>query len=79
MPRFDGPFKILEMNESKSTVKLELPPHSKMYPVFHTSLVLPYKENDPSLFPLRKFPSPQPIINKSGDQEYFVRDIIDER
>ena len=79
MPRFDGPFRILETNKSKSTVKLELPPHSKTYPVFHTSLVLPYKENDRSLFSSREFPAPKPIINETGDNEYFVQDIIDER
>lgn len=79
MPRFDGPFKIIETNESMSTVKLELPPTSKTHPVFHTSLVLPFKENDAQLFPSRKFTTPQPIINEAGDHEYFVKDIIDER
>jgi hypothetical protein len=79
MPRFDGPFKIIATDEAMSTIKLKLPPNSKTHLVFHTSLVLPFKENDPNLFPSCKFAKPQPIINKAGDQEYFVRDIIDER
>jgi hypothetical protein len=79
MPRFDGPYKILETNEATSSVKLELPPGSKVHPVFHTSLVLPYKENDPILFPSREFSKPNPVISDTGDTEYFVRDIVDER
>jgi hypothetical protein len=79
MPRFDGPFKIIGMNKAMSTIKLKLPPNSKTHPVFHTSLVLPFKENDPNLFPRCKFAKPQPIINKTSDQEYFVKDIIDKR
>ena len=78
MPRFNGPFKIIGTNKTMSTVKLELPPNSKTHPVFHTSLVLPFKENDPNLFPRRKFAKPQLIINKTSDQEDFVKDIIDE-
>ena len=79
MPRFDGPFMILETNENTSTVKLDLPPDSRSHPIFHTSLVLPYHENDAELFPSRKFSMPEPVINESGEQEYFVRDIIDEK
>jgi hypothetical protein len=79
MPRFDGPFKIIATNKAMSTVKLKLPPNSKTHPVFHTSLVLPFKENDPNLFPSCKFAKPQLIINETGDQEYFVRNIIDKR
>ena len=79
MPRFDGPYTILETNEATSSVKLELPPDAKVHPVFHTSLVLPYKENDSSLFPSREFSKPLPVIDKTGACEYFVRDIIDEK
>ena len=78
MPGFDRPFKIIGTNEAMSTVKLELPPNSKMHPVFHTSLVLPFKENDPNLFPRCKFAKPQLIINETSNQGYFVKDIINE-
>jgi hypothetical protein len=79
MPPFDGPYTILETNEATSSVKLELPPDSKVHPVFHTSLVLPYKENDSSLFPSHEFSKPLPVINKTGACEYFVRDIINKK
>ena len=79
MPRFDGPFKIVATNESASTVKLDLPLGTKVHPVFHTSQVLPYFENDPVLFPNHEFTKPLPISNDQGEAEYFIRDIIDER
>jgi Chromo (CHRromatin Organisation MOdifier) domain len=79
MPRFDGPFKILATNESASTVKLDLPPGTKVHPIFHTSQILPYFENDLVLFPNREFAKPLPIANDQGEAEYLIRDIIDER
>ena len=78
MPRFNGPFKIIGTNEAMSTIKLKLPPNSKTHLVFHTSLVLPFKGNDPNLFSRHKFAKPQPIINETSNQEYFVKDIINE-
>jgi hypothetical protein len=79
MPQFDGPFKILAVNRTTSSVKLHLPPHSKVHPIFHTSLILPYKENNAQMFPGQEFAKPKPIINKSGKSKYFVHDIINKR
>ena len=79
MPRFDGPFLITATNESKSTVTLDLPANSKRHPTFHTSEVLPYKENDATLFPSRQFSKPSPVTDTDGNEEYLIRDIIDER
>jgi hypothetical protein len=79
MPRFDGPFTILATNKDTSTVTLDLPPNSQIFPTFHTSQVLPYRENDPTLFPSRQFAKPVPIKNDEDEEEYFIRDIIDER
>jgi hypothetical protein len=76
MPRFDELFKILATNKSASIVILELPLNSKTHPTFHTSQILPYKENDANLFPSCKFAKSTPIINKDRDKEYFVQDII---
>jgi hypothetical protein len=76
MPQFDGPLTILETNESASTIRLELSPNSKVHPVFHTSQVLPYKENNTLLFPFHEFTKNHPIINEAGNEEYFVQDII---
>jgi hypothetical protein len=72
MPRFDSPFRILDANQSNLTVRLKLPENSKTHPVFHTSQVLLYKENDTILFPSREFSKPLPIITDTGNKEYFV-------
>ena len=79
MPRFDGPFLITAVNEAKSTVTLDLPSTSKRHPVFHTSQILPFIENDPSLFPSREFSKPPPISDAFGNEEFLIRDIIDEQ
>jgi hypothetical protein len=79
MPRFDGPFLIVAINEDNSTVTLDLPANSKHHPVFHTSQLLPFIENDPSLFPSHEFSKPPPVIDEDGKEEFLVRDIIDER
>src|SRR5277367_2230712 len=79
MPRFDGPYTILSIDEPHSTIKLDLPSSAKSTRMFHTSQVLPYHENDPSLFPSRSFPSPPPIITPLCVEEYLIRDIVDER
>ena len=79
MPRFDSPFLITAINENKSTVTLDLPATSKRHPVFHTSQILPFVENNASLFPSREFSKPPPVTDKSGNEEFLVRDIIDER
>jgi hypothetical protein len=63
MPQFNGLFKILTVNKTASSVKLNLPPHSKVHPIFHTSLILPYKENDAQMFSEQEFAKPKLIIN----------------
>ena len=71
-----GPFKISKVvGESKLAYRLELPPHFKIHPVFHVSLLEPYKENT---IPGRKQPPPPPItIN--DNLEYVVHQILDSR
>ena len=79
MPRFDGPYTITDIDPDHSTVTLDLPNSPNIFPMFHTSLVIPYIENDPTLFPDRKFSRPPGIITDNGSSEYLIRDIIDER
>jgi hypothetical protein len=79
MPRFDSPFLIVAINENNSTVTLDLPATSKCHPILHTSQVLPFVENNASLFPSHEFSKPPPIIDGAVNEEYLVRDIIDER
>jgi hypothetical protein len=78
MPRFDGPYKITATDEKHSTVTLDMPGHSTIFPVFHTSELKPFKENDETLFPNRALHPPNPVTIE-GSQEYFIEKIVDER
>ena len=56
MPKFIGPYKILEAMNKSSNITLELPQEfkdRKINPTFHTSLVQPYIKNNDILFPKR--------------------------
>ena len=78
MPRFDGPFKIKSTNEKHSTVTLDLPNLPNIFPVFHTSEIRHFAENDNTLFPSRALLPPEPItIN--GQEEFFIDKIVDEK
>ena len=79
MPRFDGPYTIIDMDEQHSTVTLDLPNSPNIHPTFHTSEVLPYIESDTTLFPSRRFEEPNPIITNDGDEEYYIERILDAR
>ena len=79
MLRFDGPYTIVEMDAEHSMVTLDLPNMPNAFPTFHTSVILPYIENDATLFPGWEFDTPTPITTEDGEEEYYVRDIVDER
>jgi hypothetical protein len=79
MPRFDGPYTVTDVNPDSSTVTLDLPNSPNIFPTFHTSMVIPYVENDATLFPEREFLKPPAISMDDGSSEYFIRDIVDER
>ena len=78
MPRFDGPFVIKNTDERHSTVTLDLPNLPNLFPVFHTSEVKPFFENDDTLFPSRALVPPDPVT-LNGQQEFFIDKIVDER
>jgi Chromo (CHRromatin Organisation MOdifier) domain len=78
MPRFDGPYVIKKIDERHSTVTLDLPNLPHIFPVFHTSEICPFKENDDLLFSSRALIPPDPItIN--GHEEFYIDKIVDER
>ena len=79
MPRFDGPYTIINLDEEHSTVTLDLPNSPNIHPTFHTSEVLPFVESDAVLFPSHKFTEPVPIIDTDGQEEYYIDKIIDAR
>ncbi|EDR02067.1 reverse transcriptase-RNase H-integrase [Laccaria bicolor S238N-H82] len=79
MPRYDGPYTIIDVDEDHSTVTLDLPNSPNIFPVFHTSEILPYIESDTSLFPSRHLEEPRPIITEDGQEEYSIDKILDAR
>ena len=70
-PKQEGPFKIQEVLGSL-TYQLELPKQWKIHPVFHATLLLPYKEND---IHGKKFTHPPPDLI-DGLEKYEVEAIL---
>jgi hypothetical protein len=71
-----GPYKIVkEAHEGSDSYVLELPSSWNVYPVFHTSLLTPFKEytEDP-----RSQPPPPPIV-VDDNEEYEIERIVDRR
>ncbi|PRP76670.1 retrotransposable element protein [Planoprotostelium fungivorum] len=68
-----GPYHILkEAHPGSSSYVLSLPPSIKIYPVFHSSLLIPYVEN--TLVGWKR-PAPPPIVI-NDKQEYEVEAIL---
>jgi len=42
-PRMPGPFKVLEIKTGERAFKVEISPQWKIYPIFHVSLLEPYR------------------------------------
>ena len=78
MPRFDGPYTITKTDKKHSTVTLDLPRSPDVFPVFHTSELMPFIENDETLFPSHALHTPEPV-NVNDNLEHFVDKILDEK
>lgn len=72
--RYIGPYKVLE-KISDLVYRLELPPHIKIHPVFHVSLLHSHRENT---IPDR-LPIVPPITIVNGQEEYEVDKIMESR
>jgi hypothetical protein len=71
-----GPFRIEEIvGESKLAYRLQLPPQMRIHPVFHVSLLEPYKE---SRFAGRTQARPPPM-EVEGELEYEVKEVVDSK
>jgi len=78
LPKYVGPFKVLDAQSSTSTYKIELPAQLRarnLHDRFHRSKLRPYHANDDALFPHREahmfydFGTPD-------DQEWLVEEIL---
>ena len=83
LPRFRGPFKILE-NPSPLNYRLDLPPRSRAHNVFHVEKLLPAYDRDRLLFPTSDGPVPDkdPVTDDLGDyyeEEYEVERLVGHR
>ena len=79
MPRFDGPYTVTDINPNHSTITLNLPNSPNIFPTFHTSMVILYIKNDPTLFPNCEFSQPPVLTMEDSSAEYLIHDIVDER
>jgi hypothetical protein len=78
MPRYDGPYCILNTDEAHSTVTLDMPHKPNLFPIFHTSEIHPFQENDDALFPQRVLRPPAPVVIDK-QKEFFIEKIVDKR
>ena len=71
LPRFIGPFKILQ-RIGEQAYELELPPTMKIHDVFHVSLLRPYHEDG-------AYQPPPVTILLDGEEEFEVDSVLDVR
>jgi hypothetical protein len=74
--RFIGPFQISKVT-SPVNYELDLQDQLNIHPVFHVSLLKPYKHS-PSEFGEREQARPPPIVIE-GEEEYEIDKIVDKR
>jgi hypothetical protein len=83
MPKYIGPFEIIDLigpreNDAQdappTAVKLKLPPHYRLHPVFHVSLIKPLKTDGTAI------PLPDPVeIDTDGTPIFEAEAILAER
>jgi hypothetical protein len=78
MPRYDGPYIIIDTHPAASTVTLDMPNTPNLFPTFHTSNIKAWHSNDDIKYPSRTLEAPGPI-DVNGVEEFFVDSIIDHR
>jgi len=77
MPRFDGPWEIIEAHPEASSYKLNLLNTTNIFPTFHASQIKPFIPNDDKIFPSRKNTDiPEPVL-VDGELENYVDRILD--
>lgn len=78
MPRFDGPYIVVDVHPSASTVNLDIPNVPNLFPTFHTAHIKPFHENDNDKYPSHSLDKPGPILI-DNIPEYTVERIIDHK
>jgi hypothetical protein len=78
MPRFDGPYEIIDTHQDASTATLDMPNAPNLFPTFHISNIKPWHANDDIKYPSRTLAQPG-SIDVNGVEEFLVDSIIDHR
>ena len=78
LPKYLGPYKIVEASTDASTYTLELPEELRkrgIFPKFHASLLKKYEKNDEALFPHRE-PMAFYDFGTPEETEWLVDEIV---
>ena len=81
LPKFIGPYKIVNANELTSTYELDLSSELKrrgIHPRFHSSVLRPFVGNDENLFPHRE-PKKFYDFGMPDNTEWLVDDVVGHR
>jgi hypothetical protein len=81
MPKFIGPYTVLEAFKEASAYKLELPQElldRRINPTFHISRLRRHYPNDSKLFPLRRTQTAYDF-GEPDEAEYVIEEIVDHR
>jgi Chromo (CHRromatin Organisation MOdifier) domain len=78
MPRYDGPYLVVDVHKATSTVTLDIPNAPNIFPTFHTSHIKPFKRNNNAKWPSRTLDKPGPLL-VNNSPEYLVDKIIDHK
>ena len=74
LPKFVGPYKVLQAYPDTSNYELELPAELArrwLCPHFHVGLLRPHHANNDALFPNRRYPDPYDF-GAPDDAEWYV-------
>jgi hypothetical protein len=72
LPKWIGPFEVVQVVGPVAYLKLRMNPGWRVHPVFHVSLLEPYKEDGP-------LQPPPPPVEMEGALEYEVESILEHR
>ena len=75
-PRYDGPYKIINMHTETSNYTLDLCNSPHTYPTYYASKLKPFLANNPSLFPNCEYTQPHLVVTNDSLEEYLVQEIL---
>src|ERR1700678_4776249 len=78
MPWFDGPYIVVDVHPSASTVTLDIPNAPNLFTTFHTAHVKPFQENDDLKYPSCSLTRLGPIL-VDDIPEYTIDRILDHK